>query len=57
MYTLTTEELKKIAVEAIDRDSRKIIGIANTILNNPETGFNERKTALLVQRTLVLLLQ
>lgn len=50
MCTLTTEELKKIAVEAIDRDSRKIIGIANTILNNPETGFNERKTAFLVQK-------
>ena len=45
---LTREELKKKAVEAIDRHRDEIIGVSRQILNNPEPGFSEHKTSQLV---------
>jgi amidohydrolase len=42
------DELKNAVCEAIDRRADAIIGLGETILRNPETGFNETKTAALV---------
>jgi len=42
------EELKSKVRQEIDRNSDEIIGIAQTILENPETGFREVKTSSLV---------
>ena len=42
------DELKRQACEAIDRHADAIIGLGETILRNPETGFNEVRTAALV---------
>ena len=41
-------ELKRAVCEAIDRHADTIIDLGETILRNPETGFNEVKTATLV---------
>jgi amidohydrolase len=41
-------ELKRAVCEAIDRHADAIIDLGETILRNPETGFNEVKTAALV---------
>ena len=46
----TKEELKRAVCEAIDRHADAIIDLGETILRNPETGFNEVKTAALVAR-------
>ncbi|MBV8451217.1 MAG: amidohydrolase, partial [Deltaproteobacteria bacterium] len=42
------DELKRVVCEAIDRHADAIIDLGETILRNPETGFNEVKTAALV---------
>ena len=42
------DELKRAVCEAIDRHADDIIDLGETILRNPETGFNEVKTAALV---------
>ena len=44
----TREELKKRACAAIDRHRDELIGVSRQILNNPEPGFSEHKTAQLV---------
>ena len=44
------DELKRAVCEAIDRHADTIIDLGETILRNPETGFNEVKTAALVAR-------
>jgi metal-dependent amidase/aminoacylase/carboxypeptidase family protein len=43
-------ELKRAVCEVIDRHANTIIDLGETILRNPETGFNEVKTAALVAR-------
>ena len=45
----TIAEMKQAAIAAIDKRKDEIIGIAKTILVNPETGFTEQKTSKLVQ--------
>jgi amidohydrolase len=42
------DELKRQVCQAIDRHAETIIDLGETILRNPETGFNEVKTAALV---------
>ena len=42
------EELKRRAFQEIDARADEIVGIAKTILNNPEPGFRETKTSNLV---------
>src|SRR5213076_186877 len=42
------DELKRAVCEAIDRHADDIIELGETILRNPETGFNEVKTAALI---------
>src|ERR1700745_2631482 len=42
------DELKRAVCEAIDHHADTIIDLGETILRNPETGFNEVKTAALV---------
>ena len=42
------EELKRIACDAIEGRKDELIEVAREILQNPETGFNERRTARLV---------
>jgi metal-dependent amidase/aminoacylase/carboxypeptidase family protein len=44
----TIQELKDRANAAIDRQADQLIKAAKTILNNPEPGFREFKTAKLV---------
>ena len=46
------EELKAKAREAIDQRGDWLTGLAKTILNNPEPGFQEVKTSLLVSEKL-----
>ena len=45
---ISREELKRAVCDAIDRHADEIIDVGETILRNPETGFNEVKTAALV---------
>src|SRR5205823_9997889 len=42
------DELKRAVCDAIDRHADTIIDLGETILRNPETGFNEVKTAAVV---------
>ena len=42
------EDLKRKACDAVDKRKTEIIGVAEEILKNPETGFNEHRTASLV---------
>src|SRR5215472_4549361 len=42
------DDLKRAVCEAIDRHADTIIDLGEKILRNPETGFNEAKTAALV---------
>ena len=42
------EELKRRASEAIDSRADELVGVARTILENPEPGFREVKTSRLV---------
>ncbi len=49
------DELKRAVCEAIDRHADTIIDLGETILRNPETGFNEVKTAALVDRHMTAL--
>lgn len=46
----TVAEMKQAAIAAIEERKEEIIGIAKTILQNPETGFTEQKTSRLVQQ-------
>ena len=48
----TKEELKKKVCDAIDRRREKIEEIGDTILQNPELGFKEFKTAKLVSEVM-----
>ena len=48
----TREELKRKACDAIERRKAEIIGISKDILQNPETGFNEHRTARLAAQKL-----
>src|SRR5215472_10698315 len=48
MNMSTKDNLKRAVCEAIDRHADTIIDLGETILRNPETGFNEVKTAGLV---------
>jgi amidohydrolase len=48
---MTKDELKQRIFEAIDRRADEIIGIGERILDNPEMGFKEVKTAALVHET------
>jgi amidohydrolase len=45
-------EMKQAAFTAIEERKEDLIGIAKTILKNPETGFTEQKTSRLVQEHL-----
>jgi amidohydrolase len=45
----TKEDLKKKAIEAIEKRSEEITEIGETILRNPELGYKEVKTAALVE--------
>ena len=45
----TKEELKRKACQVIDRCKDELIGIARDILEHPETGFNEHRTAKIVK--------
>ena len=45
----TVAEMKQAAIAAIEERNEEIIGIAKTILQNPETGFTEHKTSRLAQ--------
>ena len=45
---ISIEELKSIVCQEIDRRSEEIIGVAQSILDNPEPGFREVKTSRLV---------
>ena len=44
----SVEDLKLEVCQEIDRRSEEIIGVAKTILQNPEPGFRELKTSRLV---------
>ena len=46
------EELKRSACDTIDRRKTEIIAIAKDIMENPETGFNETRTAGVVAKKL-----
>ena len=46
--TLSKDELKRRAAEVIDARADELVGIARAILENPEPGFREVKTARLV---------
>ena len=46
------DELKRAACAAVDRHGEAIIGLGETILRHPETGFNEQRTAALVAERL-----
>ena len=48
-------KLKRAVCDAIDRHADTIIDLGETILRNPETGFNEVKTAALVARHMTTL--
>ena len=45
---LSKSDLKQRVCHAIDTQRDDIISIGDTILRNPETGFNEHKTTQLV---------
>ena len=47
---LTIEELKSKVCQEIDRRGEEIIGMAQAILETPETGFREERTSRLVAR-------
>ena len=46
----TVAELKQAAIAAIETRKDEIKDIAHQVLNNPATGFTERKTASLVKK-------
>ena len=48
---MTKEQCKKQVCEAIDRAAEEIFGIAQRILEQPELGYGEEKTAALVRET------
>ena len=52
---MSKEELKSRVCEAIDRAADDIIGLGESILRHPETGFNERRTAALVAERMAAL--
>jgi amidohydrolase len=52
---MSKEALKSRVCEAIDRAADEIIGLGETILRHPETGFNERRTAALVAERMAAL--
>ena len=49
------DELKRAVCDAIDRHADTIIDLGETILRNPETGFNEVKTSALVAQRMTAL--
>ena len=48
---MTREQCKKQVCDAIDRAAEEIFAIAERILNEPEMGYREEKTAALVRQT------
>lgn len=48
---MSAEQLKQRVCAAIEESASRIIGIGETIWNNPELGFKEFKTARLVEET------
>lgn len=46
---MNKKSLKRAACEEIDRQRERILQIGNSILDNPELGFKETKTAALVE--------
>jgi len=48
----TKEQLKQLICEAVDRRREEIVKIGDQIMENPELGFKEYKTAKLVSDTL-----
>src|SRR3982751_1596299 len=49
---LSKKQLKEAVCQAIDRHGNEIIELGERILQHPETGFNEAKTAALVADTM-----
>ena len=49
---LTIDEMKSAAQAEIDRRGEELVGVAKTILDNPEPGFREQKTSRLVAEKL-----
>ena len=49
------DEVKRAVCAAIDRRAEAIIGLGESILRAPETGFNETRTAALVAREMAAL--
>ncbi len=49
---MTAEQLKKIACDAIDQNSEKIIALGEEIMSHPELGYKEFKTSQVVKRVL-----
>ncbi len=45
-------ELKKTVIESIDENRNGILAIADFLLNNPETGYKEKKTSAFVKKEL-----
>ena len=48
----TIDEMKSAAQAEIDRRGEELVGVAKTILDNPEPGFREQKTSRLVAEKL-----
>jgi metal-dependent amidase/aminoacylase/carboxypeptidase family protein len=48
----TRDDLKRPVCEAIDRQAERIIALGDSIRRNPELGFEEFKTARLVEEML-----
>jgi len=46
----TKEDLKRVVCDTIERRKAEIIAMAKDIMQNPETGFNERRTSAVVAR-------
>ena len=49
---LTREEMKRQVTEEIDRRGEELVRVAKTILEHPEPGFRETRTAALVDRVM-----
>ena len=50
MQTLDSTKIKSVVCDEIEKNKDKLIGVAKEILENPEPGFKEFKTAKIVSR-------
>ena len=48
----TREDLKRSVAEEIDRRGEELVRVAKTILEHPEAGFRETRTAAVVDRVM-----